>query len=504
MSAEATEPTGPDLERGVSLDQVVDGRPLLGHYAGDAVLLARIDGEVHAVGATCTHYGGPLAEGLVVGDTVRCPWHHACFSLRTGRMLRPPALAGLPRYRVVVEGDVARVTGPLGPEATTPGTLAGAPESILIIGGGAAGFAAALTLREEGYAGPVCMISSDTMAPYDRPNCSKDYLAGNAPEEWMPLRADAWYQEQGIELMLERSVQAIRPSEHRVVLDDGASRDYGALLVATGAEPIRLRGAPEGRVRYLRTLADSRAIIAAAERARRAVVVGASFIGLEAAASLRSRGLEVTVVAPEHEPMERTLGAQLGSAIRRLHEGRGVAFRLGRSVTAVDDAGVALDDGGREDAELIVAGIGVRPRVALLEDAGADVANGVIVDAHLRTSLPDVYAAGDIASWPAGVGRHIRVEHWVVAERQGRTAARNMLGADESFDAVPFFWSAHYDELTVNYVGHADRWDAVRLEGDPDARDCAATYLQEGRVAAVATIFRDAVNLRAELELEGA
>lgn len=501
--------TGPDLEAGIPSAELAEGGMVVGHARGESVLLARVDGRVHGIGATCTHYGGPLGEGLLVGDGVRCPWHHACFSVRTGEAVRAPALNDLATWSVEERDGVIRVTG----KARDGGGMAAAreagraparpPSSVLIVGAGAAGNAAAEMLRREGYAGPVVMIDGEADSPYDRPNLSKDYLAGTAPEEWIPLHPPEFYEEHGIELVRARASSIDLPGR-QVLLDDGTARSYGALLLAPGADPVRLDlpVAAGGRLLYLRSLADSRAVIAAASSARRAVVLGASFIGLEVAASLRHRGLEVAVVAPEEVPLARVMGAELGAFVRRVHEEHGVAFHLGRTARAVGPDSVTLDDGTRLGADFVVAGVGVRPRVELARAAGIETDDGILVDDHLETSAPGVFAVGDAARWrdPRG-GERIRVEHWVFAERTGQAAARNLLGARDRFGVVPFFWSQHYD-VVIAYVGHAARWDRIELDGDPGARDCAATFLRDGRKLAVATIFRDAESLRAELELE--
>ncbi len=510
MSDTPGEPTGPDLARGIPAAELRDGAMLAGHVDGKPVLLVRRGGEIFAVGGQCTHYGGPLADGLLVDDTVRCPWHHACFSLRTGAPTRPPALNSLSRWRVEQHDGVIVVGGemPTHPTRSTA-VINDAPRSIVVVGAGAAADVAAATLRAEGYRGRVTIIGAEASPPCDRPNLSKDYLAGNAPEEWIPLRPASFYAEQDIDLVLGRRVAALDTASRRVTLDDGSTREYGALLLATGAAPVRLEipGAAEGRILYLRTLADSRAIVAAAERARRAVVIGASFIGLEVAASLRGRGLEVHVIGREARPLERVMGPELGDFIRKLHEANGVVFHLGDSVRHVDPDSVTLGSGARLPAELIVAGVGVRPSDELAARAGLTIDRGILVDETLATSAPGVFAAGDVARYPdPRTGDRIRVEHWVVAQRMGQTAARNMLrGADsarrERFDAVPFFWSQHYD-VTIAYVGHAERWDEILVDGDLAARDCLLRLRGGGRTLAVVALGRDRASLEAELAME--
>lgn len=507
MSEGQAQPGGPDLAEGLSLGQLADGGMLLGHVRDEPVLLARRGENVFAIGATCTHYGGPLAQGLMIGDTVRCPWHHACFSLRTGEALRPPALKPVACWRVERQGAriVVREKRMAAPKAT-PLAAARAPRSVVILGGGAAGNSAAETLRREGYAGRIVMLSADLSIPYDRPNLSKDYLAGTASEDWIPLRSPEFYRDHGIELHLGARAAMIDTQKRDIGLDDGGRHPYDTLLIATGAEPVRLDlpGSHLPHVHYLRSLADSRAIIKQTEAAQRAVVIGASFIGLEVAASLRARKLEVHVVAPDSIPMERVMGREIGGLVRKIHEEHGVQFHLGTTATSIDEKNVNLKTGETLAADLVVVGIGVRPALGLAETAGLAIDRGVAVDEYLETSIPGIFAAGDIARWPdRHTGDKIRVEHWVVAERQGQIAARNMLGHREPFHAVPFFWSMHYD-VSILYVGHAEKWDNIQIEGRVEAKDCRVTYRRAGRVLAVVTIGRDVESLRAEAELERA
>ncbi|MBR2818743.1 MAG: FAD-dependent oxidoreductase [Reyranella sp.] len=506
--SEKTKPAGPDLTQGVSLTDFSEGK-LLGHVADDEVLLVQVGAEVLAIDPHCSHYHGPLADGLVVDDTIRCPWHHACFSLRTGEAIRSPAFGRLAVWRTERDGDkiVVRHRSET-PHTAAPRVAAAAedvaPGRIVIVGGGAAGFAAAEMLRREGYAGAVTMLSDDAAAPVDRPNLSKDYLAGQAPEDWMPLRPDDFYREAGIDLRLGTPVVSVDPKGRSVQLADGTALPFDRLLLATGAEPVRLQipGAAPQRLHTLRTLADSRAIIEAATSAKRVLIIGASFIGLEVAGALRARKLEVHVVAPESRPMERTLGARMGDFVRALHEEHGVVFHLQDTVTAMADKRAALKSGGTIETDMVVLGVGVRPRLSLAEQAGLAIDRGVAVDVFLQTSAPDIFAAGDIARWPDGhSGSNIRVEHWVVAQRQGQTAARNMLGRHERFDAVPFFWSQHYD-VPINYVGHAEKWDEIRVDGSIENRDCLVEYRQNGRILALASIYRDLASLQGELAME--
>jgi NADPH-dependent 2,4-dienoyl-CoA reductase/sulfur reductase-like enzyme/nitrite reductase/ring-hydroxylating ferredoxin subunit len=503
MTAGSETPNGPDLTQGVDFAELERDGKLVGHVGEKEVLLVLREDEVFAIGAHCSHYHAPLVDGLVLGGEIHCPWHHASFDLATGEVRRAPALDSLSCWKVERRDGKVFVRGERAAK-TRASAPADASKTVVIVGGGAAGLAAAAELRRQGFAGELVMLSAEDAPPLDRPNLSKDYLAGGAPEEWLPLRPENFYSENGVDLRLGAVANGLDAKARRLTLADGSALEFDRLLLATGAEPVRLQipGAELPHVRTLRSLADCREIIARATQARRVVVLGASFIGLEVAASLRARGLEVHVAAPEKIPMERVLGAEIGAFVRKLHEEHGIIFHLEDVATAIDERRVTLKSGKSLEAELVVAGVGVRPRLELAEKAGLAMDRGVLVDAFLETSAPGIYAAGDIARWPdPHSGARIRVEHWVVAERQGAVAARNMLGAREAFDAVPFFWSQHYD-TPINYVGHAEGWDAIDVEGDIAARDCVLRYMRGGRALAVASIFRDIDSLRAEAEME--
>lgn len=493
--AESTAPHGPDLgSEGIPLDDLRPGVPTGGQVDGKPVVVIRTADDVHVLGGRCTHYGGPLAEGVCAGGQIRCPWHHAAFDLETGEAVGAPALDPVPTYRVEIRGLRVFATAPsrTHPARTPPSP----PGSVVIVGSGAAGAAAAETLRREGYEGPVRMIGLE--APVDRPNLSKDYLAGTAPPEWIPLRSPSFYDESNIDLVAAE-VTDIDRSRRLVRTADGAEHPYEALLLAPGAVPRRLpvTGAEADHVHYLRTRADAEALIARLEPEARAVVVGAGFIGLEVAASLRHRSLAVTVVAPEAVPLATVVGPTLGRWVERLHRDHGVDLRLGRQVSSVGAGAVSLDDGTEVAADVVVVGIGVSPATGLAERAGLDVDNGIVVDDRLRTTDAAIWAAGDAASYPGPDGSRVRVEHWVAAQRQGQAAARNMLGHDRPFTDPPFFWSSHYG-TTIRVTGFLGRWDEEVVVGDPSQGSVLVALRSGGRIRAVATIGRDRANLVAE------
>lgn len=481
----------PDLLQGVPSRSLGRYGKLVGKVGDESVLVVRTQAGVCAIQATCPHYGAPLAEGCVRDGRIHCPWHHASFDVTDGSICRPPALDPLKTWRVEESEGRIRVMSPT-PRRRISVTPPRARGSVVVVGAGAAGTAAVLALREAGHTGPLLLIDPDAAAPYDRPNLSKDYLAGTAPEAWLPLRTNEDLAALDVERIVD-SVTRISPHEPALELEGGRLVAFDGLILATGAEPRRLEvpGAGRDHVFTLRSLSDCRAIRARAGAGARAVIVGSGFIGLEVAAALRSRDVEVDVVAPEAVPLGALLGPDLGSDLQALHETNGVRFHLGASVQEVHGDHVRLNDGSLLPADLVVVGIGVQPRVSQAAEAGIAADDGVIVDRFLESSREDVYAVGDIACFPdPWTGRRTRIEHWAVAEGQGRTAAFNLLGHRRPFRDIPFFWTSHYG-VTVQWSGFSGAWDHVETDGGLADGSLAALYTRGGWPQAAAFVGRD-------------
>lgn len=512
MASEGADDKGIDFKNdGVARASLADPSMTAGHFDDDAILLALNNGRLFAVGAICTHYGAPLVDGILVGDTVRCPWHHACFALETGEAIRTPALDPVECWTVEERDGKVYITGHRESDSdeqnktARPETGQALPQKVVIIGGGAAGNAAAEMLRRDGYGGSIAMITSDPVLPYDRPALSKELLAGQMEADQILLRDQRFYMDHDIEIVRDE-VLRIDVAGKRVELKEGEAREYDALLLATGAEPIALKipGGDLPHVHLLRTMADARQILREVEKAKKVVVIGASFIGLEAAASLREHDLEVHVVAPDELPLGSKMGKEIGELVKSLHEEHGVIFHLGHKPKSISETEVKLDNGEKLPADLVVVGIGVRPRLDLAKAAGLNCDNGILVDKYLKTSADGIYAAGDIARWPDKItGKNIRVEHWVVAESHGQNVAKNIMGSNEPFTRAPFFWSQHYD-FSIRYVGHAEKWDDVSITGDVSNREFSVAYHKQGKTVAVASVSQDKKNLRAELAMEAA
>jgi NADPH-dependent 2,4-dienoyl-CoA reductase/sulfur reductase-like enzyme/nitrite reductase/ring-hydroxylating ferredoxin subunit len=493
-----------DLTQWTMVEGVPDGGILAGVVGEDRVFVWRNGNSLKAYSANCPHLGAPLNEGIVVGATIRCPWHHACFDLATGEATAAPAFDALLEYPVTFDDDRfsvkpagAQTPRRIGQHEASAGTLA-------IVGGGAAGFAAADAIRKLGWDGGISVFSEEGEQPYDRTLLTKDYLEGAFRDDHLAIARHS-LADLGVDFEGGASVQQIDPGNKRLRLMNGDERPYQKLLLAPGAAPRRLEipGGDLPHVMMLRSLRDCRRMVAKAISGARVAVVGGSFIAMEAAASLFGRGLSVNVIAPEEHPLEKVFGRALSDLILEAHARKGVRLHLGSKVARIEAKQVILQGGEQIDADIVVVGIGVEPRLQLAEAAGLALDRGVLVNPRLQTSDPNIFAAGDIARWPdPHTGESIRVEHWVVAGRQGQVAAANMLGGEEPFTMVPFFWTKHFD-LSIRYVGHAEKWDEVRVEGDLARRNGLVRFRRVGRDLAVATVERDKESLLAELAREG-
>jgi NADPH-dependent 2,4-dienoyl-CoA reductase/sulfur reductase-like enzyme/nitrite reductase/ring-hydroxylating ferredoxin subunit len=458
--------------------------------AGDTpVLVVRRGDELNAFEPYCRHYGAPLVQGVLAGDRIVCPWHHACFDARRGTRLEPPALDGLRRHQLRVEGDDVFVTPAAGAAPDTAGRRGDDRRRFVICGGGAAGAEAAITLRREGFEGRIQLVTADREPPYDRTFLTKERLQGADLPAPFHLRPEAWWREHDVELLTSTRITAVEPRTRRIILDDGAVLSYDKALLATGARPrtLPVDGADLPEVVTLRTRTDMDALVALAREAERVVVVGASFIACEAAWSLRERGIPVALVAPEPLPFAALFGERVGRRLHDVHRELGIEFYGGRQVQAFEGTNrlraVVLDDGRRVEGDVALVGIGVAPATDMLDDAYLDGSGGVRVDSRLRVDA-DLFAAGDIARFPLPHAEETaRIEHWRLAAQHGALAARNMLGADAPYDAVPFFWSAQ--RIALYYVGHASSFDDIVYDGEPESGGpFIAYYIRDGRVLA--------------------
>ncbi|MBT0668636.1 FAD-dependent oxidoreductase [Novosphingobium profundi] len=491
-----------DLAQGIPEDAIAPGGMLAGMYEGEHVVLARLeDGRLRAVSGSCTHLGAPLETGKVSDGQLRCPWHHARFSLEDGEAVGGPALENLGCYRVEQSDGLIRVTGRR--HTPAPRRELAVETPIVIIGSGAGGYAMADMLSRLGHGEDTLVLSAESDPPYERTFVSKQYLAGRQSRDEALLPAPGQGLGEPASIRLGTPVVSLDPATRSLTLESGETVSYGTLVLATGARAAMpdFPGAQDARVHTLRTLADADAILAQVQEGKRAVVLGASFIGLEVAASLTQQGLDVDVVAQDAAPLASILGEETGQYVRRLHEEHGVTFHMERTVTAFKHDAVWLDDTTRLPADLVIAGIGVLPRLdlALTGDlALCEASGGVRVDGNLRTSDPHVYAIGDIASYPdPRTGKPLRVEHWVHAQRMGQYLARAFTGAAQApFAQTPFFWTGYFG-TQMRYVGHA-KPEASRLEGDPGADDFAVFFREKGEDRAVLTVGRDMLALQME------
>ncbi len=484
-----------------SISDLRDGQMKSVEINGEKILLSRIDGKYYATGAFCTHYGAPLEEGVLSGDRIVCPWHHACFNAKTGNLREPPARDALPHFDVTMEGDELFIELPEKGKPSREPHMAKFDHQkdkriFVILGAGAAGNAAAQSLRENGYTGRILMISYEDRLPYDRPNLSKDYLKGEAEAEWMPLRSTDFYQDHGIELLLNKKVREVNVPSNLILLENQEKINYDKLLIVTGGIPrtLNIPGKDLKNIFTLRSYDDSDTIIKSAESASRVVIIGASFIGLETADSLRHRGLSVSIVAPEKVPFENIFGDQVGNMFLEAHRKNGVDFYLSQTVKKFEGnnsvEAVILENGERLEADMVIVGIGVRPATEVIKGLNLNEDGSVTVDKYFQVN-EDVYAAGDIARFKFWrTGEDIRIEHWRVAEQMGRIAGANMTGKKQEYKGVPFFWTAQ-SGFNFRYLGYIRNWDNLIIDGEIQSRKFIAYYIKNNMVHAVAGINRD-------------
>lgn len=481
------------------VDDLADGQLKEVRVGDTDVLLARADGQFYALFPKCSHYQAPLAKGVLNGHRLICPWHNACFDIRNGHRLEAPALNGLPTHEVRVEDDLVYVRLTTSEESMTNPMAApdeANQQTYVIVGSGGAAAFAAEALREGGFTGRIVMLTDSQEGPYDRPNCSKDYLQGEAPDEWMPLRPADFYQSYGIDLRTGQRVVSLNPATKQIELASGEILHYDKALISTGGRPnaVPIPGINLPGVHTLRSLQDSQTLRDLGRLGKRAVVVGSSFIGLEGAMSLRKLGSEVDVVGLEQVPFEKILGPVIGRAVQSWHEKAGIRFHLGRKVDHFDgDAAVravVLDNGERLPADFVLLGLGVRSQTDFLNDVSKRKDGGILTDAYLAAT-DDLYVAGDIAAYPTTDGESQRIEHWKVAGQQGHVAGLTMAGQPTPYQSVPFFWTNQQGKR-INYVGHAEGWDEIIYDGDP-AKDESflAFYVQHNEVKAAAGLKRD-------------
>ncbi|MBE9193134.1 FAD-dependent oxidoreductase [Gloeocapsopsis crepidinum LEGE 06123] len=466
------------------------------------VLLARMNDEFHAIGAYCTHYKAPLAEGVLSGDRVICPWHNACFNLVTGDLQEPPGLDAQPCYAVrIVDEDVIVSVPESAPQQRTPAMVEYKPDVdqrvFVVVGAGAAGSAAVEALRQAGFAGRIVMLTYEDKLPYDRTWLSKDYFTGKVSTDEMPLRSQKFYDEHGIEVLLNKRVERIDATTKTITFADSETMTYDSLLLATGGKPRQLdvEGADLENIFTLRSFADTEKILSSAKNASRAVVIGSSFIGMEAAAGLTQQGLQVTVVSPSAVPFEKILGKEIGQLFQQVHEEEGVSFLLGTKAQEFEGEGkveaVILENGDRLATDLVIVGIGVQPATQFLEGVELhDKDRSVVVDEYL-CAADGLYAAGDIARYPdCRTGESTRVEHWRLAAQHGRVAAYNMAGKSIKFAGIPVFWTMQF-QFPLRYVGHATEWDEIIFDGNLQEREFIAFYIKNEQVLAAAGSQRD-------------
>ncbi|XP_037533407.1 apoptosis inducing factor mitochondria associated 4 [Nematolebias whitei] len=483
---------------------------------GQKVLLVRTQGLYSAVGSRCSHYSAPLIKGALVGDRVRCPFHGACFNVKTGDIEDYPGLDCIPSYKVKVEKGNVYVT--INKKslnlsrqvkemcAVQPGTK----QMILLIGGGPASLVCAETLRQNGYQGRIVVITKDSLPPFDKPKLSK---AMNVESGSILLRSSDFYQQHGIEIRTGKEVMSVHPADKLVMMNDGTSEHYDQLLIASGcrARPLSCPGSDLGGVHLLQSYEDAKNIHASSLN-KKAVVLGASFIGMEVASYLSDKAASVALVGTTSYPFEKSLGPEIGKMAMEMLEEKKVKFYMKDRVTELRGENgkvkqVVLDSGAVLEADVVVAGIGVIPNSDFL--AGSEVAvdsrKAVIVDKFMRTNAADIFGAGDVTSFPLSIrgDQRVNIGHWQMSHAHGRVAALNMLKKPTAVKSVPFFWSA-FAGKSIRYAGYGEGYTEIIFKGKVEERTFLAFYIKDGEVVAAASLaFDPAVAQIAELMAQG-
>ncbi|KAM3934092.1 apoptosis-inducing factor 3-like isoform 2-T3 [Leptodactylus fuscus] len=483
---------------------------------GQSILLVRHNGVFSAVGNKCSHYGAPLSKGVLVGDRIRCPWHGACFNVRNGDIEEYPGLDSLPCFKITVEnGSVCIVTSKKALESAKrvkpmSDRSAGDRSTVVIIGSGPAALVCAETLRQEGYTGRIIMVTRETNIPYDRTKLSK---AMNAKAAEIYLRPIEFYKEHEIEVWTEKEVVSINTDDARVKFKDGSFLQYSQLLIATGSRPRELKcpGSTFKNVFYLRCPEDANAISEAAT-SKNVVIMGSSFIGMEVAAFLSDKASSVSVIGKSDVPFQAVLGKQIGEVVMKLLKERGVNFYMRTEVREILGSDgqvkeVILRNGTRLPADVVVAGIGVIPVSNFLKGSRVAVSTKgeIYVDQFMRTSVPDVFAAGDVVSFPLAMmdGHRTSIGHWQMAHAHGRIAALNMLNKQVPVNSVPYFWTSLLGK-SIRYAGYGEGYTEILMKGTLEELKFLAFYLKDDIVVAVSSMnFDPIVSQVAELIFTG-
>ena len=483
------------------INTLSDGEMKSYEFGDHHILIIRKEKEFHAVGAHCTHYHAPLEEGLLHGDRLICPWHHACFDIKTGHVNEPPAFDHLPVYEITQEDDRYFVDLPDEPVSSVNplqgNTIVPASEEVyLILGAGAAGFYAVQTLRAEGFNGKVIMVTREDKPPYDRPNLSKDYLSGDLPPEWMPLRPEEFYTDNQIDLLYGKEIERVDLAAQTVFFSSTDFIKYNKLLIATGGKPRQMDvpGNELKGVHKLRSNEHADQLIDQLGENNKVTVIGTGFIGMEASLSLAQRGAKVKVVTPEEVPFSKVLGEKIAAIFQKQHQDSGVEFISGRKVVEFGGADrlekVILDNGDEIETDLALIAIGIVPVTDFIDGLKKESDGSLSVDEYFRCA-DNVYAAGDVATFPdRWMNNSVRIEHWRTAQQQGRNAALNMMGKNIPYLSVPFFWTKQGD-LSLGYVGHAPDWDEIIYDGEPVSKEFIAYFIKDGKILAAAANYRD-------------